>query len=880
MVTPTTERQLGPLRADLAARIKRGALAAAPVAVVGEAGIGKTWLARACCQSLANEQWVVRQIHGNSLGHRIPLLALTSVMANLTIKGTNPAQLVPTIVQRLIAESAREDGKTLLLVDDAHLLDDASGLVVGALARTGSYSMILTVRSGEVMPAWLGTVMADDATTLVAVPNLTGDEVNDLAETLLGNPLDFGSAHALIKRTLGVPMLVREVLHSLDVNDQIEIVEGRLRLGLVRHGDAALSEPGLIQLVENRLGAVDAELRPMLDLLAVASYLTANDIEALRLGDRVGALLAAELVEWASAGLAFVHPLYGDVVYGGLGVLRRRETCRQLVECLDDGTAHGEEAVRLAAWYLEAGVPIPVALAHHALDVSVMGMQRTLSLQIAQAGFRAAPSADFALKTALLYTLLGKRDDECLRWLDRAEQLVTTSDEAVRVQLMRMATLFWTFGDLDAAQDVLACFSEQHSEDGQADLLIVLAAAFDHSCGRPRNAMIRFSELKAPEEPMTALAAEIVLGMTEVALGNPLRGIEIATTGAEAVAMSGMELELRTFGAHPVTLVEGLYYSGQLDQAHDLAGELHRAAVELREPFVQCIASLLNGRIAILSGRPRTAKRWFSEAHHHADGLDGHPPLSRAALSGLAFAESALGNLSAAGAAVEAATAIDTPIRPFHSEFVRAASRIAYANHGLDAATELLEKRAEREEHCQNRIVAAELLRELVLLGWHGNAAERLEALAGSADSPLIALFARHARCVADESVTGLETIATELQDMGAHLLAAETLIAASQLARDVLGWQRADRLASRSRELLSMCEGAVSLQITLRGLTNRERQVAQLAADGQATSEIATSLGISSRTVSNHLQRAFDKLGVSSRHDLPVALTLGPSIR
>jgi DNA-binding NarL/FixJ family response regulator len=48
--------------------------------------------------------------------------------------------------------------------------------------------------------------------------------------------------------------------------------------------------------------------------------------------------------------------------------------------------------------------------------------------------------------------------------------------------------------------------------------------------------------------------------------------------------------------------------------------------------------------------------------------------------------------------------------------------------------------------------------------------------------------------------------------------------------------------------------------------LSRREREVATLAARGLSSRDIAARLFLSTRTVDNHLQRAYQKLGVDSR--------------
>ena len=48
--------------------------------------------------------------------------------------------------------------------------------------------------------------------------------------------------------------------------------------------------------------------------------------------------------------------------------------------------------------------------------------------------------------------------------------------------------------------------------------------------------------------------------------------------------------------------------------------------------------------------------------------------------------------------------------------------------------------------------------------------------------------------------------------------------------------------------------------------LTPRERDIAAYAAQGQSSKEIAERLYLSVRTVNNHLQNVYSKLGVSGR--------------
>ena len=62
--------------------------------------------------------------------------------------------------------------------------------------------------------------------------------------------------------------------------------------------------------------------------------------------------------------------------------------------------------------------------------------------------------------------------------------------------------------------------------------------------------------------------------------------------------------------------------------------------------------------------------------------------------------------------------------------------------------------------------------------------------------------------------------------------------------------------------------------------LTPREREIALLAAAGASSREIAGRLVISVRTVDNHLQSAYRKLGVSRRQELSRIVTAPPAPR
>jgi DNA-binding NarL/FixJ family response regulator len=61
---------------------------------------------------------------------------------------------------------------------------------------------------------------------------------------------------------------------------------------------------------------------------------------------------------------------------------------------------------------------------------------------------------------------------------------------------------------------------------------------------------------------------------------------------------------------------------------------------------------------------------------------------------------------------------------------------------------------------------------------------------------------------------------------------------------------------------------------IGVESLTPSERRVADLAASGMTNRQIAQSLFVTVKTVEAHLSAAYDKLDISSRRQLPDALS------
>jgi DNA-binding CsgD family transcriptional regulator len=141
----------------------------------------------------------------------------------------------------------------------------------------------------------------------------------------------------------------------------------------------------------------------------------------------------------------------------------------------------------------------------------------------------------------------------------------------------------------------------------------------------------------------------------------------------------------------------------------------------------------------------------------------------------------------------------------------------------------------------------------------------------------MVELRAEFAAAAAAVDATALEAVGQRLQATGSWLFAAEAYALGADAWRRAGQGRRATALAARSGELRGRCEGAITPALLSAAgyepLTRREREIAVLAASGLPSRDIAERLVLSVRTVNNHLQAVYGKLGVGGRRDLKDAL-------
>jgi len=853
------------------------------VLVCGPAGVGKTRLAEEFFGLGARSGVLLGRATASSAAAAVPLGAI----AHLIPPDVDMADPVRGFAR--VAESVSRRGRgrpATLLLDDLHLVDATSAMLLRLLLDAGAVRLIATVRTGESVNEYVSTLLSRDGAHRIDLRAFTVEQAEAVLRAALGGEVARGTVHELHAGSGGNALYLRELVQggledgSLAWNGEIWRRSG---------GGRPAATPRLVELIETRIAGLEPSGLAVLELLAVCSPVDLADAEAVA-GDPAvpAALERAGLIrvslDQRRTTLLPAHPLYAEVLRARMPVLRARALLSGQAERIQArGARRHDDPLRIAAARLAAtGTADPsvlaraAALARHAFDYP---RARTL--------LEAIPGD--AHTTATL-TMLGEvlfqlgEGDTAVRAFDTADARARGDREILAVALARSFSLFWLAARTNDAFEVCEAARTRMTDPVALRMLRHNEGSMLIASGDPKRGLQVLQDMAAEVEAAPDSTAWLTAATTRaMALGLMGRtSLEIELS--ERLHAANQKVQDRSLFPHPATqliqLSLALSRYGDLNRAREVAEGAHTDLVTTAStPLTTVWLSLALGDIESRAGRPTAARRWFAEAaalaraHHFVTPL--HP-----ALSGLAMSAAALGDVAAADQA--AADAAEHPPLGLYQAFESLLpARLAAARGRLAEARALLTAGADRAAAVGLHTTEGLLLTEVARYGAAAQVAERLASLAEICDGPLAAARARFAAALAADDPTLLEEAGAELEKTGSDLLAAEAAsVAAAAYRRS--GDARAAAAASRqARTRLDRCGPALTPLLLTSGelnpdLTPRERDVALAASHGESSKEIAASLGLSVRTVENHLHRAYTKLGVTSRRGLAEALGAG----
>jgi len=852
------------------------------VCIYGPSGVGKTRLAEECADLAAAAGRRTLRAAADPSTSEIPFgpvvhLLPTDVLSGLGTGDTMTAGAFAGLFEaarELLAPGPGESGIPVLMLDDAHRVDDWTLRLIDRLLATGTLFCVATVLAGQPVAETVVRWWRDERAVRVDLGDLDQLGVDTLLHMALAGPLDAAASAQLWHTGRGNMLALREL-----------VLGARARGALVRrdgvwHLDGPLPAPDrLRELVELRLAELDASAHTVLDQLALCQPLGLGQLEAsaglpvLEELERQGLITVRTDGRRESVRLA--HPMHGEVLRARLPALRRRSILLRQAETVEAwGARRRDDAARIATWRLEATGRGDPDLLLRAAQLARYAQDFHQAAKLSRAALASEPSAAAGLVLGESLYNLGEFD-EAEVVLSAATDRAEGDDDVVRIATVRRRNL--SRGCLrtdaavavgrEAADRVGARAAHEELRAGEAEVLSL--------SGRPREALALLEDLALTTPRLRVLAA-IPRAQALATIGSTAEAIEVARQAAREHQALGDELAISSPGTHRVNLLYALVQAGRLREAQERGTPWFDTAARARAPLGVIWIAVHLARGALAQGLPETALQWSGRAARTIDtsGLEGLRP---AAVAVAAAAHGLLGDAAASRAEADRLDGLRPGFGLLASELPLGRAWAQVAAGEIPAARDLLLEGATAAEQAGHGPAAAWLLHDAARLGAAPEAASRLAALAAGSDSALVALRADHAAALAAGDADGLDACADRFDDLGAAVLGAEAATQASDAWRRAKDQRRATASDRRSRQLAEQGEGARSPALArARGvvpLTDREREIALLAASGDSSRTIAERLYLSVRTVDNHLGRIYDKLGVSSRADLAAAL-------
>lgn len=330
---------------------------AGAVLVVADPGIGKTALSDEIAARLASEM-VVMRVHGSPALSAVPYGVLAPYLLDLPVEqATSPVAILREFWSQFEKRRGGEGARLLLIVDDAHELDEGSTQILAELVTAGWARLVATSRPRPGLPAALLQLWYDG-----------------LAERLELHPLDKETATELVEKTLGGTVMASavDVLHGLSEGNPLLLRclldDTRADGNLVRRNGVWLltrepsgSGENLAEVVRNRVLRTSEAEREAMFVIALSEPVPAALLDAEVGRDTVRALMDNRLViptNGPGSPLKMWHPMYSEALRQIVSPARSLQIRQRMVQHLAVEPATAEGLLRMVSWALDCGADV------------------------------------------------------------------------------------------------------------------------------------------------------------------------------------------------------------------------------------------------------------------------------------------------------------------------------------------------------------------------------------------------------------------------------------------------------------------------------------------------------------------------------------------
>lgn len=801
----------------------------------------------------------------------------------------------------------------LLAIDDAHFADSASlDYLSFLMPRLEELPVLLvvTARTHEPDPSdGLRRVLTDASVRHLALAPLSAAAATALLAQELGLEPEPTFATACYEVSGGNPFLVCELGRTLmeqDIEPAAEQVETVRKLAPERVARMVLMRVARLPPEARALARSLSVLGDGSDLRLVAELANLDPDEARRVADE----LRDSAIFDVGAPLRFIHPLVLNTIYADMAVGEREAAHSQAASLLRSRNANPERvATQLLAGEARGERATVETLLEAGERALVTGAPRSAIVYLIRA-LREPPPTE--LRATLLSTLLtaGFRaaDHSVLAEIETDVFAELERDPSLRSQWAVKLTMSMALGGrFEEAASVLKEAVEVAVAEGDVERAFQLEAQLSTIAllvpSVPAVNLARFADEIDPDSPSGRLAAAMEVRSAVVAgtardaadaakraLGN--NGIIfaeepelVASSVAVMALVAADEMDAARHGAERALaiarerdgtpdLVRGWFLSGFVAWGY---GNLSTAEADVRQAIdlarlagiVPAVVMYTPALMEILIERDELLA---AEAELQATGMATGPIPENAMFSLLLL--------------------IRGHLRFEQGEFQKAVDDFA-----------MLSTLAERMGLGPGPTASASpfAARALIAIGEHAQARELADSMMVHArrwGTPATVAHALRAVAAARGGAEGIELLekavamlagsprrlerAHALVELGAALRSDRRRVESRAPLREALQLARqcgAARLAKRAHDELQASGETVRryTEIGVESLTPSERRVAELAGSGMTNRQIAQLLFVTVKTVEAHLSAAYDKLDISSRRQLAVALA-GPS--
>ncbi|MCP9274018.1 helix-turn-helix transcriptional regulator [Mycolicibacterium arenosum] len=831
----------------------------------GPEGVGKSRLAREALTAAAATGCATRTAAGTSSARNVPLGAFTAWAPSGV---TDTVGLVRGVIEALT--SAPPAAKAVLAVDDAHLLDDLSTFVVHQIVLRRSATVLLTVRDDVLVGEATREIWRSGAIERLELRELSLDDTRTLLEATLGGPFDGDSALRLWQLTRGNTLYLQNIVEQ-------EVTDGRIveQHGCWRWIGDPILPPGLVELIECRVGALPERLADVVDTLAVGEPIELATLSRLTEAEAIEEAETRGLITLHPAGngveVRLAHPLYGESRRTLAPRTRLRRLRGRVVTELG-ANVDGDDVrnvVRRGALSLDCDLaPDPQLLVDAARGAVWLG-DLSLADQLAQAASAAGAGPEPSLVRAHALSWLGRGEDAAAVLAAVPYDDLTDHDRA-RFTFLQCSNMLWALGDPARAKALADDASRRTPRDARM-YIDAFHSVYWFAVDQPAAALEAAEHLVPNDLPVVGAEVAWAVAQMSADAGRTTRAISAAHAGYAAATRS-LDAPHTRFNIADAE-VGALLLAGRISEAREVAVRVRDQSRNL-PGAAHLLGDAVAGRAALAAGDLRVALPLLRQA---AESLLAMHPIGWGYRYGFPYVTA----LAAVGMTTEAATAlaalgrVNRGFRSLDYERGLARAWVAAAEGAVTEARAVLLAEAEKAR-ATGRFAAEVFCLQLAVQFGDRTAAARLLELTAVVEGPRVAVAARFAAALAVGDAEGLATASQEFERMddlvAAIDAAAHTALAYRSQDRrgSALTWStRADALAERCGvSTPALRQASESLP-----LTDREIEIAMLIGEGLTNRAIAERLTLSVRTVESHVFRAMKKAGSTSRDELGALL-------